>query len=266
MQTVRCRKRAGRTFRFALACYAIAPLFVWACAGPEGVEERPKLRVGTTGTNPPYSQRVDARFVGIDVDLAHNLGEWLGQPVELVPTSWSSLVSDMVVGGYDLAMSGIYITPEREQAGRFSEPYLSVGQQGLVRCRDVGRFAALDDANRLGVKVVVVRGGANQEFVYQRLPNATIVHIDAEPRETARMVAVGEAHVTFGTTLGVEYFAGRDPRLCVGFGGTTISTDLPIGVFMAQTFPRHVAIDRWVRERTQDGSIAAVVRAHLEVR
>ena len=237
-----------------------------SCAGSDAPSGRssPPIRVGTSGTTPPYSQRVDTSFVGIDIDLARDLGDFMGRRVEFVAVSWPTLLSDLAQHRFDVAMGGIYVTREREVAGLFSAPYLRVSQLAIVRCTDVGRFASLADANRPSVRVLHTVGGANQDFIHRNLPNVTFVPIGPDPRETARKVAEGEGDLVFFTSLGAQYLTQRDPRICIGFGRATFNEELAIAALMPRESRLHAPINRWVHLRREDGLIDRVVERHLD--
>ena len=61
------------------------------------------MRVCTTGDYKPFSYRTNANspFIGFDIDMAQGLAKQLGVKLELVPTSWPSLMNDLAAGRFD---------------------------------------------------------------------------------------------------------------------------------------------------------------------
>jgi cyclohexadienyl dehydratase len=66
------------------------------------------LRVGTTGDYRPFSYTAaNGAPAGIDIDLARDLAGALGVRLELVPTSWPSLMDDLAGGRSDITPTGV---------------------------------------------------------------------------------------------------------------------------------------------------------------
>jgi len=97
------------------------------------IQARGSLRVGTTGDYKPFSYRTTPKspYIGFDIDMARSLAQQLGVKLELVPTSWPNLMRDLAAGRFDLAMSGVSISAEREKLAMFSSPYLRDGKHRL---------------------------------------------------------------------------------------------------------------------------------------
>lgn len=139
------------------------------------------LRVGTTGDYKPFSYRPDANtpFIGLDVELAGQLAKALGVRLELVPTSWPTLMKDLAEDRYDVAMSGVSISLERQKRAFYSIPYLKDGKTPITRCENKDRFQTLEQIDRPGVQLVVNPGGTNERFARANIKQASIrVHPD----------------------------------------------------------------------------------------
>src|SRR5689334_3453653 len=92
-----------------------------------GIVPNGALRVCSTGDYRPFTYRApDGTWSGYDVDAAGDMAQALGVRLELVPTTWKTLVSD-VGTSCDIAMGGISISPERARQARFTTPYLHDG-------------------------------------------------------------------------------------------------------------------------------------------
>ena len=164
---------------FLAACVFVClawPSLGWADRRQE-IVSRGILRVGTTGDYPPFSYRANATspFVGLDIEMAGRLAAALGVQLELVPTSWPSLMKNFTAGNFDVAMSGVSITAERRTHGLFSLPYLRDGKTPITRCENQARFQTLAQIDRPGVRVVVNPGGTNERFARAHLRHATLI-------------------------------------------------------------------------------------------
>lgn len=137
---------------------------------------RGTLRVGTTGDYKPFSYRAaaDAPFVGLDIELAGELAKALGVRLEVVPTSWPTLMQDLDAQRFDIAMSGVSISLERQKKAAYSIPYLKDGKTPIARCENQARFQTLADIDRPGVRLVVNPGGTNERFARAHVKQASI--------------------------------------------------------------------------------------------
>lgn len=135
------------------------------------------VRVGLTGDYRPFSllDKATGRFEGLDVDMADRLGRALGTKVELVPTTWGTLLADLAADKFDLAMGGISVTLERQKTAFFSLPLVRTGKAAIARCTERGRFGSLAEIDRPGVKVLTNPGGTNERFDRANLKAAEIV-------------------------------------------------------------------------------------------
>jgi polar amino acid transport system substrate-binding protein len=104
---------------------------------------KPQLRVGISPTYPPLAYELSGRVVGIEVDLANQLGKDLGKEMIFVETPWPELINALLKDKVDIIMSGMSITNERAQLVSFTEPYARVGQMALVRAKDLSSYSDL---------------------------------------------------------------------------------------------------------------------------
>lgn len=141
----------------------------------EIVLELDVIRIGTTGDYMPFSHAIDDKYVGLDIELAKDLASSLGVEVEFIHTSWPTLMDDLLADKFDIGMSGISITLERQKLAMFSMPVLSGGKVAISRDEDAERFGALDAINQADVRVIFNPGGTNEQFAREHFPNAQLV-------------------------------------------------------------------------------------------
>ncbi|MBX9244980.1 amino acid ABC transporter substrate-binding protein [Actinotalea ferrariae] len=89
------------------------------------VQEAGVLTVGTEGTYRPFSFHEDGSgdLTGFDVEIIQAVGEELGVEVEFSETQWDAIFAGLDAGRFDVIANQVSITPERESAYTFSEPY-----------------------------------------------------------------------------------------------------------------------------------------------
>lgn len=221
-----------------------------------------ELRVCTTGDYRPFTYR-DPRtgaYSGIDIDMARDLARSLDAKVELTPTTWGSLVSDLAAGRCDIGMGGISVTLDRAREAVFSEPYRTDGKTPIVRCADKDRYGTLGQIDRSGVRVIVNPGGTNETFARARLRHATIA-VHRDNNTIFDEIVAGHADVMITDASEALYQAKLHPRLCAvhpdrPFTFAEKAYLLPRG---DQEFANYV--DEWVHLRTHDGTYRRYARS-----
>lgn len=85
------------------------------------------LAVGSEVAYPPmeYVDKDGATPIGFDIDVAYALGEVLGLEVEIRDTAWEGIFAGLETAQYDLIISAISITPERQEKYILTEPYVA---------------------------------------------------------------------------------------------------------------------------------------------
>jgi len=179
----------------------------WATVQRAGV-----LRVGTTGDYAPFSENRDGRLEGTDIELTNRLAKAWGVSAVFVQTSWPTLMSDLGRRRFDLAASGITITPERLRAADFSAPYAFDGKVPIARRENAPKFTALDKIDRPGVRVIVNPGGTNERFAREHLKQATIV-LHADNRTIFDELVSGRADVMITDSVEARLQERRHPEL-----------------------------------------------------
>lgn len=153
-----------------LAC--VATLLALGCA-TSPFDDRPPLRVGVAPESPPVIFEVDGEIVGIEADLAQVVGQSLGRRIEFARYPEAELIPALERGEIDVVMSGLSVTPEREDRVAFTRPYMEVGQLALIRSRDLARFGRTSGLRRRGARVGYERGSSGERYVARSLPRST---------------------------------------------------------------------------------------------
>ncbi len=230
----------------------------------EQVMQSGVLRVGTTGDYAPFSFRTGetGEYTGIDIEMASDLAHSLGARLRLVSTSWPDLVSDLTARRYDIAMSGVSRTLERQRVGYFSQAYHEGGKTPVSRCELTGRFDSLEKIDHPGVRVIVNPGGTNERFVRSRIHRAQIV-LHPDNRTIFEQLVSGRADVMITDRIEVQLQTRRHTELCAAMPGENL-TFQEKGYLMQRDEPFREFVNLWLQTRIRDGTVRALFDQFLE--
>jgi cyclohexadienyl dehydratase len=229
------------------------------------ITARGTLRVGLTGDYKPFSIVDSATpygMRGLDVDMAAGLAKSLGVKLQIVQTSWPTLMPDLVAGKFDIAMGGITVTMQRAKTALFSTPVMTAGKTALALCSEVGKYQTLAEIDQPGVRVVTNPGGTNEIFDRANLHKAQIMLVQTNP-ETFQALLDHKADVMI--TDGVETLLQQrlHPELCA------IHPDQPFNhSVLAYMLPRDQLwqqyVNTWLTMDGLDGTREALLKKWLE--
>ena len=158
------------------------------------IKTRGLLRVGISLFTPRAMRARDGKLVGFDADVAGKVAEDLGVKLQLVETAWDSIIPALYFGRFDVIISGMTITADRNLTVNFTTPY-ATDDLGLVASRKLaGDFKTVEDFNKPGVKLCVRRGAAPTVAVIRKqFPKATMLEFDDDGQALAEVLS-GKAH------------------------------------------------------------------------
>jgi chorismate mutase-like protein len=229
-----------------------SPLF--AQTHLDAVLKRGEIRIGTTGDYKPFSYRPEGgQFVGLDVDLAADLAETLGVRLGLVQTSWPTLMKDLQADRFDMALSGISVSLERQKQALFSLPYLKDGKTPLTRCENKHKFETLAQIDKPGTRLVVNPGGTNESFVRSHLHLADIT-VSSDNVTIFDRIVSGEADLMITDAIEARLQQKLRSALCA------IHPESPFNYSeKAALLPRDLLVkayvDQWLHQSLASGAL-----------
>jgi len=241
------------------AAQAQPPVTGDASAAPSRLDEivaRGTLRVGTTGDYKPFSLRVGDgdTFVGLDIALAADLAKSLGVKLQVIPTTWPTLMPDFEGGKFDVAMGGISVTLDRQKKAMFSLPTMRDGKTPIARCEDAGKYQTLADIDRPEVRLIVNPGGTNERFDRANAPHARLI-VHPDNVTIFDRLQAGDADVMITDAIEARLQARLHPKLCA------IHPDAPFdfsekAVLLPRDFALKTFVDQWLHQQIESGQYA----------
>ncbi|HSO62674.1 MAG TPA: ABC transporter substrate-binding protein, partial [Desulfobacterales bacterium] len=116
---------------------------------------------------PPFSfVGKDGKPTGFDIDALDWIAKEMKFKVKHQPTDWAAIVPTLQAKKIDVIASGMSITPERQAAVNFTEPYWTVKQLLVVK-----NDSKLTDKQCLepGRKIALLRGSAESKWMTENL-------------------------------------------------------------------------------------------------
>jgi len=170
-----------------------ADMAVWEKSTLNSIIKRKELRVGLEAGYMPFELKdKKGNIIGFDVDVAKEMAKELGVKLTLVNTAWDGIIPALLTNKFDIIMSGMTITPQRNMQVNFVEPYIVVGQTILIRKDLAGKIKSYKDLNDPKY-TVVTKLGVTADFATKKLmPKAKLRLFETE-QEAAMEVINGKA-------------------------------------------------------------------------
>ena len=159
----------------------------------EGILQRGELRVGFESGYMPFEMTdKKGNFVGFDIDVAKEMAKAMGVKFVPVNTAWDGIIPALTTKKFDIIMSGMTITQERNLKINFADPYIIVGQTILLAKKHRGNVNSYKDLNNKKYTVTSKLGTTGEQAVKRLIPKANYKSFETEP-EAALEVVNGKA-------------------------------------------------------------------------
>jgi polar amino acid transport system substrate-binding protein len=130
-------------------------------APPSDLITAGKLTVGSDTTYPPqeYIDTATNQATGFDIDLIAAIAQRMGLKSKPVTTSFDTIINSLVAKRFDVVISAVSVTPERQKKVDFV-PYFNAGESLLVKVGNPSNIKSTADL--CGQKVGVQNGTIEQ--------------------------------------------------------------------------------------------------------
>lgn len=169
---------------------------------PSDVRVRGFLTVATDPTYPPFETLSDDQktIVGLDPDLLGELGEELGVEIRFARASFDSIIPGLRAGRYDLAVSGMTDTKERQEQVTFVDYFNAGGAIVMPVDADV-TTEELPDAlcgEAVGVQTGTITAGFSEDASKQcEAGGKEPIDLRMFPSVPASVLAMGSGRIDY---------------------------------------------------------------------
>jgi len=159
----------------------------------EAILKKGELRVGFEAGYMPFEMTdKKGHFVGFDIDMAKEMAKAMGVKFVPVNTAWDGIIPALITDKFDIIMSGMTVTQERNLKINFADPYIIVGQTILINNKHKEAVRSYRDLNNPSYIVTSKLGTTGEQAVKRLIPKATYKSFETEP-EAALEVVNGKA-------------------------------------------------------------------------
>ncbi len=147
----------------------------------EQILQRKELRVGLDPGYQPF-EMVDKKgnFIGFDIDIAKELAKAMGVKLKIVNTDFDGIIPALLTDKFDIILSGMTITQERNLQINFADPYIVVGQAIILAAKHKDTVKSYKDLNSPKYTVASRIGTTGEMATKRMIPKATYKSFDKE--------------------------------------------------------------------------------------
>lgn len=176
----------------------------------EEIKQRGTMRVGIS-TFVPWAMRDKAgELIGFEVDIAKKIAEDMGVEIEFVPTAWSGIIPSLLAKKFDVIISGMTITPERNLTVNFSNTLVHTEQQMAANIAMAGDFKEIADFNKAEITITCRRGATSCTAAQRNFPQAQLRQFE-DDAQAFQEVVNGNAHAMISSAPKPRFWTDANP-------------------------------------------------------
>jgi len=217
----------------------------------ETIKKRGAIKIGLSIFKPWSMRDKNGELIGFELDVGTKLAEDMGVEAEFIPTAWDGIIPALVAGKFDVIISGMTTTPQRNLTINFTDPYAYSGLTILANS-EMTEGMAIEDYNSADVTFAARRGATPAALIAEMFPEAELLLFDEDGASTQEVLN-GKAHATMASEPTPSSEARRYPDVLnvpfdTAFSATGESFGLRKGDPDALNF-----FNNWININTKNG-------------
>ena len=183
----------------------------------ETIKQDGVIRIGLSLFVPWSMRDKNGDLIGFELDVGRQLAEDMGVEVEFIPTSWDGIIPALVSSNFDVIISGMSVTAQRNLTINFTDPYAFSGLAILAN-KGLTEGMSREDLNSSDVTFTARRGATPAAVIAKAFPEANLLLFDEDGASTQEVLN-GNAHATMASQPTPNREAGRNPDTLRVMGG-----------------------------------------------
>ena len=217
----------------------------------ETIKKRGAIKIGLSVFKPWSMRDKNGELIGFELDVGNKLAEDMGVEAEFIPTAWDGIIPALVAGKFDVIISGMTTTPQRNLTINFTDPYAYSGLTILANTK-MTEGMSIEDFNSSDVTFAARRGATPATLIAEMFPEAELLLFDEDGASTQEVLN-GKAHATMAAEPTPSSEARRYPDVLsvpfdTAFSATGESFGLRKGDPDAINF-----FNNWININTRNG-------------
>lgn len=163
----------------------------------EEIKKRGAIKIGLSIFKPWSMRDKNGELIGFELDVGNKLAEDMGVEAEFIPTAWDGIIPALVAGKFDVIISGMTTTPQRNLTINFTDPYAYSGLTILANT-EMTEGMSIEDFNSSDVTFAARRGATPATLIAEMFPEAELLLFDEDGASTQEVLN-GKAHATMAS-------------------------------------------------------------------
>ncbi|MCY3731486.1 MAG: transporter substrate-binding domain-containing protein [Rhodospirillaceae bacterium] len=160
----------------------------------ETIKRRGAVNIGLSLFVPWSMRDRNGELIGFEIDVGRKLAQDMGVEAAFIPTAWDGIIPALMTGRFDVIISGLSVTPQRNLTVNFTEPY-AFTRAAILANRQLTEGFSIEDLNRGEVTFSARRGSTAAAIIANTFPDAQLLLFD-EDGAAIQEVLNGNAHAT----------------------------------------------------------------------
>jgi len=217
----------------------------------ETIKKRGAIKIGLSIFKPWSMRDKNGELIGFELDVGQKLADDMGVDAEFIPTAWDGIIPALVAGKFDVIISGMTTTPQRNLTINFTDPYAYSGLTILANSK-MTEGMTLEDYNSEDVTFAARRGATPATLIAEMFPKAKLLLFDEDGASTQEVIN-GKAHASMASEPTPSSEARRYPDvLSVPFGETFSATGEAFGLRKGDPDAMNF-FNNWINMHTKNG-------------
>jgi len=217
------------------------------------------LYVGIDPSYPPFAEWTPAQIVGLEADLAREIGRRLGAETHILIMGYDGLYDSLYIGEVDMLISGLRVDRGQSNWVHYTQPYYDAGQ--VLVSRAAAPFQNIRELDGKTVGVEIASAGDLAARQWKRRLHALDVVRFTLPDDAMQAVLSGEVDTALVDTVSARLFLKQHSDLVMAE-----KTTVPEGYVIAMrkgNFRLSREVDRVLARMISDGTLEALVARWL---
>ena len=162
---------------------------LWKKSTLNEILQRGELRVGLEPGYMPFEMKDKrGRVIGYDVDIAKAMAKSMGVRLKIVETAFDGIIAGLITNKFDIIISGMTITQQRNLKINFSEPYIVVGQTILLNKNFKDEIKTSKDLDDEKYTITAVLGQTGEIAARKFFKKAKVVTFETESEAVSEVL------------------------------------------------------------------------------